>query len=175
MTKYNLETKEKAVFEVLKKNKSVRQVEKELGIPKSVIQRWITLYKKLGLDGIADKKANYTSDFKLSIIKYMQDNELSYEEASADFGMPSSASLYNWVKIYEEGADGLYKKAKPRPIDNMDKKTKKKPIPDNQEDLIEEIKRLRAENDYLKKLNALIHEKEISEKRKSKNNYRIKA
>ena len=47
---------------------------------------------------------------------------------------------------------------------NSDKYTKKKLNKQTEEDLIAEVQRLRMENEYLKKLNALIQEREKSEK-----------
>ena len=45
------------------------------------------------------------------------------------------------------------------------KETKKKNVNEN-EDLLAEVQRLRMENEYLKKLNALIQEREKSEQKK---------
>ncbi len=67
-----------------------------------------------------------------------------------------------WERIYlEEGPEGLYierrwRNSKGRP-QKMDKKV--------EEDLISEVQRLRAENAYLKKLNALVSERVRQEKK----------
>ena len=42
---------------------------------------------------------------------------------------------------------------------NSDKPTKKKLSKETEEDLIAEVQRLRMENEYLKKLNALVQER----------------
>ena len=47
----------------------------------------------------------------------------------------------------------------------MSSKPKKKKL-DNEEDLIEEVQRLRMENEYLKKLNALVQERIKRENKK---------
>ena len=47
----------------------------------------------------------------------------------------------------------------------MSSKPKKKKL-DNEEDLIEEVQRLRMENEYLKKLNALVQERIKQENKK---------
>ena len=72
-----------------------------------------------------------------------------------------------WERIYyEEGRDALLQERRGRK--RMDKKKPVKPKRDiNQnEDLLAEVQRLRAENEYLKKLNALVQERERSEQKK---------
>ena len=69
-----------------------------------------------------------------------------------------------WERVYlEEGPEGLYverrgRRSTGRPPKQMDQKVK--------EDLIAEVQRLRAENDYLKKLNALVSERVQREKKR---------
>ena len=57
-------------------------------------------------------------------------------------------------------AGKLYKK-----MSDTKKKTSKKKNIEQNEDLLAEVQRLRMENAYLKKLNALIQEREKSEKK----------
>jgi transposase len=72
-----------------------------------------------------------------------------------------------WERIYyEEGPQGLYIERRGR-NKNMSSKPKKKKISnENEEDLIEEVQRLRMENEYLKKLNALVQERIKRENKK---------
>lgn len=67
----------------------------------------------------------------------------------------------NWGRIYlEEGADGLRIERRGRKSTGRSPKLEKKA----EEDLIAEAQRLRAENAYLKKLNALVAERVRQEK-----------
>lgn len=107
----------------------------------------------------------YTGDFKVNVVEYMRNTSLSARQTAAYFNIPSYTTVCNWERIYlEEGIDALYKDYRGRPKGMSDKiknnKTAKKT--DANEDLIAEVQRLRMENAYLKKLNALIQDRERS-------------
>ena len=76
--------------------------------------------------------------------------------------MPTEAQVLNWERIYyEEGPEALYIDRRGRKP-NMIKETspKKKQLrTEVEEDLIKEVQRLKMENEYLKKLNALVQER----------------
>jgi transposase len=92
---------------------------------------------------------------------------LSINEAAARFGVPTPSTISNWERIYyEEGPEALLEERRGR--NNMGKKRgrkAKKNVNEN-EDLLQEVQRLRMENEYLKKLNALVQEREKSEQKK---------
>ncbi len=110
------------------------------------------------------KAGNYSSIFKVNAVKYMHENHLSIGEASANLGIPSETTLLKWERIYyEEGEEGLLVERRGRPKKSMSKNTTKTPknsSKEKEEDLIAEVQRLRAENAYLKKYNALVQEKQ---------------
>jgi hypothetical protein len=79
------------------------------------------------------------------------------------YGIRGKMSIQLWERIYlEEGAEGLYIERRGRGGTGRPPKLGKK----TEEDLIAENQRLRAENDYLKKLNALVIEEERLNKRR---------
>lgn len=171
MTKYKASTKKQLVELVTKKNYSIGNAAKELGISRSLAGRWIQMYEHHGYEGLVVKSGSYTGKFKIDAVEYMHANNLSIREASAMFGIPDHSTLLNWERTYyEKGAEGLLKDNRGRPRKNMNKKAKGTKIPkETKEDLIEEVQRLRAENAYLKKLQALIQEEEeLERKRKRK-------
>ena len=110
-------------------------------------------------------KANpkYTGEFKQKVVEYMRENKLSYNETMRIFEITGKMSIARWERIYlEEGAEGLKierrgSKGKGRPP-KLEKKV--------EEDLIAENQRLRMENEYLKKLNALVQERELRERKR---------
>ena len=117
----------------------------------------------------------YSPEFKISVILDMRENRLSYCETVRKYGLGSVETggardmLQRWERKYlEEGIEGLTKDNRGRPTING-KKRGRPPKLDEQveEDLIAENQRLRMENEYLKKLNALVQER-IERERKKK-------
>ena len=105
----------------------------------------------------------YSGDFKQQVVETMINERLGYTETASRFDIRSKTQVRSWERIYlEEGPQGLYIEkrglgSKERPP-KLDKKV--------EEDLIAEVQRLRAENDYLKKLNALVIEEERRNRRR---------
>ena len=102
----------------------------------------------------------YTPEFKIKVVETMHREKLSYRETAHQFDIPNSR-VTAWERIYlEEGAEGLYIERRGRKSTGRPPKIKK------DEDLIAEVQRLRAENAYLKKLNALVAERVRQEKKR---------
>lgn len=97
------------------------------------------------------------------VVGTMMRDKLSYREAARQFEIPDHKQVANWERIYlAEGAEGLY-------IERRGRGNKGRPttFPKAvEEDLLAEVQRLRAENAYLKKLQALVLERERSQKKK---------
>ncbi len=90
--------------------------------------------------------------------------KLSYKEAARQFEVSSDTRVASWERIYlEEGPEGLYIERRGR---NSKGRPSKKLKPEVEEDLLAEVQRLRAENAYLKKLNALVAERVRQEKKR---------
>ena len=107
----------------------------------------------------------YTGEFKQIVVETMHKERLSLQETSTRFQIRGHSAVSKWERIYlEEGPAGLYVERRGRgnrisgKRQTLDKKV--------EEDLIAEVQRLRAENDYLKKLNVLVLEEERRNKRR---------
>ena len=169
--KYSEELKLKVIHYVLEGH-SMHQAAKEFSVGKQTVQKWIDAYKAHGVKGILIKQHDhnrYTGDFKVHVIEYKQNNQLSAKQTAAYFNIPSWQSILNWEKIYnQEGTDALRQERRGKSGFRTGTMKGKKPdfSPKSEiETLQEENRRLRMENEYLKKLNALIQEREKSGKR----------
>ena len=100
----------------------------------------------------------------------MQQERLSYREAAREFEIPQGdKAVARWERIYlEEGPEGLYVERRGRASAASGTNKGRPPKLDKkvEEDLIAEVQRLRAENAYLKKLNALVAERVRQEKKR---------
>ena len=93
-------------------------------------------------------------EFKLKVVETMHAEKLSYRETVRQFEIADHKMVARWERIYlEEGADGLLIERRGRKSTGRPPKLKK----EVEEDLIAEVQRLRAENAYLKKLNAFVY------------------
>ena len=106
--------------------------------------------------GIPNKR--YTPEFKKQVIETMLEEKLSYSETARRFDVSNHHRIQDWERIYlTEGPEGFA-------VERRDRKRKgslNKQLPKQvDEDLLAEVQRLRAENEYLKNLQALVLERE---------------
>jgi transposase-like protein len=109
--------------------------------------------------GVPNKR--YTSEFKQMVVETIQRERLSYTEAMRQFEIGDDHIIKRWERIYlEEGAEGLQVERRGRASAASGTQKGHKPNLDKhvEEDLIAENQRLRAENAYLKNLQALVLE-----------------
>ena len=111
--------------------------------------------------GIPNKR--YTAEFKKLVIETMQEEKLSYRETARRFEINDHKRITAWERIYlEGGAEGFHVEHRGRSSTGRPRKLSK----EVEEDLLAEVQRLRAENDYLKNLQALVLEDERRQHKK---------
>jgi transposase len=160
MTKFTSEDKLLAVKRYLEGQGSHAYIGESIGANKSEVMNWVRQYEQNGAEAFTKSYTSYSAQFKLDVLNYMNDNGTSPNETAAIFRISSPSLIRKWRLQFEsEGMDALQSKKKGRLP--MKKKTKKAiPVEGTVEALQEEIERLRMENAYLKKLNALVQNKE---------------
>jgi len=164
---YSTELKLGIVRRYLEKGESVTLLAREYHIgSKADIRKWISQYQEHGVAGLSTTHGTYTGDFKVSVVEYMHHTGASIRSTAAHFNIPSPQTVNNWEHIYyEQGKDALYEEQRGR-ASKMGTKRPRKPKKEieTNENLLAEVQHLRMENEYLKKLNALIQERERSER-----------
>ena len=115
----------------------------------------------------------HSAEFKLSVLKYMWDNALSYRQTAAVFNLPNASHIGEWERRHKQsGFEGLKRRRNENP--RMKAPTTphvRVPVDEkncSHDDLVDEVKRLRAENAYLKKLKALVELKPFAPAKKRK-------
>ena len=109
---------------------------------------------------------NYSAETKLNVIMDMRAHRLGYIETARKYDIPNYRVIQRWERIFlEEGAEGLMKERRGKACAASGTRKGRPPKldPKVEEDLIAENQRLRMEIEYLKKLDALVREREERE------------
>lgn len=105
--------------------------------------------------GVPNKR--YTAEFRQRVIETMREEKLSYSETARRFEVNDHHRIQEWERIYlTYGPEGFQIERRGRGSKGRPPKLDKQV----EEDLIAEVQRLRAENAYLKNLQALVLEDE---------------
>lgn len=137
-----------------------------LGIPEETVRKWLDIYRSAGIEVLAmmgKKHAAYSFETKLAAVRAVVDEGMTKPEAMAKFGIASPSSLKKWLRAYrEEGPEALGPKPKGRP------KGSGSPAKEmtREQELERRVRKLEAENAYLKKSIALKAEKRSRAERK---------
>ena len=168
MAKFSAEEKLEAVNRALNGKESYRSIAKSLDVDDKAIHKWVKQYEFNGVEAFIKSYTNYTPQFKLDVLNFMIEHGTSLNETAAIFGISAPSTIIKWLKQYEaQGFDALQSKKKGRPSmkKEMNKQPKQTLVEGSTEALQERIKQLEMENEYLKKLNALVQAKEKSPKK----------
>ena len=174
--KYNLEFKLECVESYLK-GKKVEKPKisrcKSENFQRS-IRDWVRIYKRFGVDGLKHKpmQKDWTAEERFELVAQVLAGR-SLREVAITEGVDHSV-LYQWVRKYKQfGYDGLELRKGRKPQDPyMTKKAKPKDLEKSDYEKLKLLEReneyLRAENAYLKKLRALIVQKQAESSVKAK-------
>lgn len=148
-------------IQLLETGKSVRSISRRYGINDQQLHVLWYRYQREGPSALK-KQPNIRADgsMKEKIVRAYMENHLSLVEVSLKYNV-SPSRVKVWTRqVREEGYAALYinKRRKVLPED-MGRKKKKEPETEL-EKLQAEVARLRAENDLLKKVKALVEARE---------------
>ena len=138
------------------------------------VRDWVATYDELGVDGLkhSPTNKNWTPEKRFELVaKVLAGNSIQSVAKNAHI---ASGQLYQWVRRYnEKGMDGLQcKKGRPTKQLVMKKKTKKTKLSISEQEELKLLKErneyLEMENEYLKKLDALVSKREAAEARAKK-------
>ena len=127
----------------------------ELGIPAETVRTWLYTYGSLGLEGLlamGKEQARYAFGQKVSAARAVVEDGMPVRDAMAAFRIASRASLNRWCRLFREGGEEALR-AKPR---GRPRGSKAEPGGlTREQELAVRVRKLEAENAYLKKLAAL--------------------
>lgn len=141
----------------------VSSIASEFNIASSTIKYLIRLANAHGTEIFKHKnKKRYLDDYKLEIINnVVKDNE-SIVSVAIKYGLSSPGILCKWVNKFIENGNTLVNKKITRGVQmTKNKSIAKATETEKIKSLKEEVLYLKAENEYLKKLSALVQQRKI--------------
>lgn len=168
--KYDFSFKLKAVGQVAK-GQTIVSISEALGIHHSLLFKWWDYYQAHGKDGLKPFRNHYSGEFKEKVLHAYHQEKLTLRSTCVRFHLSSDSVLLKWLSIEKnQGRAALYGEKRGRPqCMTAKKKTDKNPIPKTREqELEQQLKELKLENEFLKKLHALIQQKEATKEIKHK-------
>ena len=161
---YSLEEKLCAIGFVFQ-GESARSVSRRLHLGHHILYEWLESYKLQGVDGLKShghKKKRLSYEEKCKIVREYQESNLTLYQLSAKYDI-SNSTISVWVKLAErEGYEALdsHKSRQSKTGKRMVKRLPKEEYEKENERLRKENERLRLENLLLKKVRALVEERE---------------
>ena len=159
--RFTAEEKLKAVQLYLSGRYSYREVATQMNVDTKSVIMWVALYETHGKEALNPKRSFtfYETAFKLDVLKYRTETKASYIQTAVHFNLTSPYTVQRWEEKFKKAGSDAFVSWKegsstmPKNINSTDEKMKV---------LESELERLRMENAYLKKLNALVQNKDKS-------------
>ncbi|KPY40703.1 ISPsy9, transposase OrfA [Pseudomonas syringae pv. rhaphiolepidis] len=178
MGKYTVQAKLAAVKEYCAGKAGLRDVAHRHDVDFSCLRQWVAAYQIHGSAALKEKKRQrYSDEFKLAVLKRMHDERLSLRQTAALFDIRQFGIINLWQRLFDEGALNASSKppekaGRPRKMTTTLPPVNSAPVDDesrSRDELLAEVKQLRMEVDYLKKLDALVQKKQrIAQQKKRK-------
>ena len=161
MSKYSNEFKLKVVNAYLLGEGGAGTIANKYNVARTCVQQWLAQYELTG--SFTKPTRHFSGEFKLKVLNYQQEHHLSDLQTALIFGITNQGTICAWRKKYiTGGTEALFQKQGRR--SKMPKKSLIPNKPREEWTKDEELAYLRMENEYLKKLNALIQEDKQREK-----------
>ena len=132
------------------------------------VRKWTRIYDSLGEAGLEHGRPTLDINQRIELINRVESGE-SYKSVAFSAGIQVDL-LIKWHKIYQEkGIDGLKllrRGRKPSMTKQNKEVVKKDPKNMTREELLEALEMATIENEYLKKLSALVQKRKAQEQKK---------
>ena len=161
MSKYSEEYKLRVVKAYISGEGGTERVAKKYKVARTILKQWVAQYELTG--SFTKPTRHFSGEFKLKVLNYQQEHHLSDLQTALIFGITDHGTICAWRKKYiTGGTEALFQKQGRR--SKMPKKSLIPNKPREEWTKDEELACLRMENEYLKKLTALIQEDKQREK-----------
>ena len=161
---FSVEEKLEAISYVFQ-GETARSVSDRLHLGHHILYEWLEAYKSKGIQGLKSKKKGRSKlpyEERCKIVREYHERELTLYQLSVKYGISESA-ICTWAKLVERnGYEALdsHKSRHSQTCEHMVKRLPKEEYEKENERLRKENERLRLENLLLKKVKALVEERE---------------
>lgn len=138
---------------ILNGETSIKDVCRKIKVDRRELQIWVELYKNYG-DDVFLNEIEYSWEERFWIVEDMLKNGLSLRKICVKYKIVHRFALRNWHKCYNSNPEVKEKKINGSRKVNERKRSQEERI----KQLEQELRFARAENAYLKKLQALMQE-----------------
>ncbi|MGF7083078.1 transposase [Mucilaginibacter sp. UYCu711] len=147
---------------------SLTAVALKWGLSRSLLTRWVDRYNAFGDQGLLPKERLYQpAEFKLKVVERYLSGVLSLRDCCSEYGIATESIVLSWVNKYKLlGVHGLREQRGRPKLMKKDSPSKKTQPLTRLEELEKENLYLKAENELLKKLEALAQAKKAQKKKR---------
>lgn len=165
----NNDQKRKMLEEVIIQHESIMKVAQKYGLNKRTLRRLVDRARKHGIDSVLhnSKNRHYSDSFRLEVVRFIEDGG-SYSQAGVKFNINHCMARAWYLGYSSNGADALLDTRKGRPPLKKKEAECTVAIPEDDElsrlkarnaELERKLRRAEMENEFLKKLDALVRER----------------
>ena len=145
--------------------KSVEQLGKEYHVTPSNLRYLLRLMERNGVSILDKSRTNYSIGFKEKAIKRVLINHEVAYQVSLELVLPNQGIIHNWIRKYKEDGYNVINHKKGRlPMKDKDKQIQE--LQKQIKDLKQKNLKLTVENEFIKKLDALVSQRIKNQKRK---------
>jgi len=177
MAKYSEQVKLAAVEAYGSGKGGLKAIAAQYDVEVSSLRKWIAAYQANGVAGLRIKRREpYSVEIRLEVLRRVREERLSHRQAAALFNIRNFNVIGVWERRYElDGVAGLtpHQSAGHHRMTNEPPSASTKDTGTHgsrsQQEIMEELKFLRAENAYLKKFFALVQAEQMSAQKRERN------
>ena len=165
------ERKRKLIQTLLEDKRKLKVLSREYGVHPEYVRKLLKRARVHGVESVlANGPRKHTVEFKLEVIRYVERGNLVSDAALA-YNL-SDALVLEWCRKYSEGGTRALNNANGGRLLKDDRQqsetTREKPVHTEKEfeELQKQLRRAQMENEFLKKLDALVRERIEREGRK---------
>ena len=171
--RFNDEEKRRMLEEVIEENTSIKDVAFKYGINRYYLKRLVICARRHGIESIlhGGRKYTFSESFKVNVVRHVASGN-TITATALEYNL-SFALVARWVRRYsEKGIEGLSNARRSRPLkDDISGKEGKKQTENVHtekefRELQRQLRHAQMENEFLKKLDALVRERIERERRK---------